>query len=134
MEPFMCPVALWGWYMYIGSGKTLGNISHTFIRRELHMTRRVTYQEIQKLADISKIYIDKDEAERLVGEIEAVLGYAEYLYTVAASAKELSGDNQIKHENRLREDVAVPGDREKILAQAPEREDDYFVVPRIIKE
>jgi Asp-tRNA(Asn)/Glu-tRNA(Gln) amidotransferase C subunit len=39
----------------------------------------------------------------------------------------------VKNVNVFREDVIVQTDPEPILAQAPEREGNYFVVPRILE-
>lgn len=90
---------------------------------------KVTREEILKIARISKLDIHKDEIESLILQIEQVLSYAERVKEVAADVQEPS----TKNVNIFREDVIVRTDNEPILAQAPEREGNYFVVPMILE-
>lgn len=80
---------------------------------------------------MSRIKISPDEAEKLAGEISSVLSYASSLQEIARTAQKTSQQNTCI--NVLREDVVEAFDAQLILAQAPEREGDYFVVPKIIK-
>lgn len=80
---------------------------------------------------MSRIKISPDEAEKLASEIAAVLSYASSLQEIARTAH-LSKE-QKACVNVMREDVVEPFDAQLILAQAPEREGDYFVVPKIVK-
>lgn len=80
---------------------------------------------------MSRIKINPDEAEKLASEIAAVLSYASSLQEIARSAR-ISAE-QKPCVNVMREDVIEPFDAQLLLAQAPEREGDYFVVPKIVK-
>jgi aspartyl-tRNA(Asn)/glutamyl-tRNA(Gln) amidotransferase subunit C len=81
---------------------------------------------------MSRIKIRPDETEKLATQIADVLAYASSLQEVAKKATiSLEGGTQ---KNVMREDVVVPFDAQLILQQAPEREGDYFVVPKIIKQ
>ncbi|HVW99568.1 MAG TPA: Asp-tRNA(Asn)/Glu-tRNA(Gln) amidotransferase subunit GatC [Candidatus Babeliaceae bacterium] len=90
----------------------------------------VTREDIIKLAGLSNISIDDHEVEQLTQQIESVLSYASCL-------KELATHTEIqplsKNSNIFRKDTIIPTDPVPLLAQAPEREGDYFVVPVIIK-
>jgi aspartyl-tRNA(Asn)/glutamyl-tRNA(Gln) amidotransferase subunit C len=80
---------------------------------------------------MSRIKISLDETEKLAGEISSVLSYASSLQEIARTIKPA-----VEHRscmNVMREDVVEVFDAQLILAQAPEREGDYFVVPKIIK-
>jgi len=90
---------------------------------------KVTREEILKIARMSQLDIHKDEIESLISQTEQVLSYAERVKEVAADVQEPS----TKNVNVFREDVIVRTDNEPILAQAPEREGNYFVVPMILE-
>jgi len=90
---------------------------------------KVTREEVLKIAEISHIFLREDEIEPMIKHLEGVLSYAEGVQEVAAGIEEPS----IKRVNVFREDVVVKTDSETILAQAPEREENYFVVPVIIE-
>jgi len=90
---------------------------------------KITREEIIKIARISQLDIHKDEVGPLVLQIEQVLSYAQRVKEVATDVEEPS----TKNINVLREDVVVRTDNKPILAQAPEREGNYFVVPMILE-
>lgn len=92
----------------------------------------ITEQEVVHLANLARIKIEPDEVKQLTHELEAVLAYAESLQDIAKHCS-LPQDGADCSMNVMRDDVVVRYDAELILAQAPEREEDYFVVPRIIK-
>lgn len=90
---------------------------------------KVSRKELLKIAHMSYLDIHEDEMQQLIDQVQQVLSYAERVIEVAADIEEPS----IKNVNTFREDVTVKTDPEPILAQAPEREGNYFVVPRILK-
>jgi len=90
---------------------------------------KITREEVLKLARLSRVGVHENEISPLVNELEQVLGYAERITQVAADVEEPS----TKNVNVLREDVVVPQPAKPILAQAPEREGNYFVVPAILE-
>lgn len=83
---------------------------------------------------MSRIKIEPHEAEKLAGEIAAVLTYASSLQSVASKYQAVVSTAAAQETNVMREDKAVAENAQAILKQAPEREGDYFVVPRIIKQ
>jgi len=91
---------------------------------------KITKQELLKIAQSSSVKLYDDEIEPLMGQLDAVLTYA-------ARVKDIARDIEIpsnKNVNVLREDVVTQTNNELILAQAPEREEDYFVVPMILEK
>ena len=89
---------------------------------------KVTREELLRIAAIAKLEIKQNEVEPLVAQLEAFLSYAERVNQIAEDANEPSNRNV----NIMRDDVTVPSIAFSILAQAPEREEDYFVVPKIL--
>ena len=91
---------------------------------------KITREEVLKIAQISHITLREDEVEPLMKHLESVLTYAERVQEIAAQIEEPLSKNV----NVFREDHIVNTDQETILCQAPEREEDYFVVPAIIEK
>ena len=89
---------------------------------------KVSREEVLRVAQMSKIAVREQEIVPLMQRMEQVLSYAERVKQVAIEIQEPSAKNI----NVFRDDVAIPQNSEKLLAQAPERAGDYFVVPMIL--
>lgn len=92
---------------------------------------KISPQEVMKLAKISHITIEEKDVTRLTQEIEDILNYASFLQEIAANKKTESSMSNI---NVFREDIVKKTDTQTILADAPCVQDNYFVVPAIIKQ
>lgn len=90
---------------------------------------KISKEEVLKIAKMSHLELHDDEIPALMKQLEDVLSYAERVKEVTADAQEASPKNI----NVFREDVALPGNPAAILAQAPETEGTYFVVPAILE-
>lgn len=90
---------------------------------------KISRDEVLKIAHMSQIALREEEIDVLKTQLEQVLTYAERVTEVATHIEEPS----TKQNNVFREDVVVLQDPEPILAQAPEREGNYFVVPKILE-
>ena len=88
----------------------------------------ITKEEVLKIAQLSKIEIKEQDVEKIVRQFQDILNYAERVQDIA---KEVDIPRS-KNINVDREDVIVSSDPAKILAQAPQAEDNYFVVPKIL--
>ncbi len=88
---------------------------------------------VKKVASLARIAIDDAAAERLVPELNNILGWIEQLGEVD------TGDVEpmtavIPNTLRLREDVVTEGDqREGVLANAPQGEHGFFTVPKVVE-
>jgi aspartyl/glutamyl-tRNA(Asn/Gln) amidotransferase C subunit len=89
----------------------------------------ITQEEIEKIARLSHIELQQTEIEATIQHVSAVLSYAARVQEIAKDVTIPS----LKNSNVEREDVVIPCDAQAILAQAPEREGDFFVVPVIIE-
>lgn len=88
---------------------------------------------VARVADLARIAVPDDELEPLVGELSRILAWVEQLAEVDTEGVEpLRSVHPIRR--AWREDrVEDGGCREAILMNAPEREDGYFVVPRVVE-
>ncbi|MBX9830661.1 Asp-tRNA(Asn)/Glu-tRNA(Gln) amidotransferase subunit GatC [Candidatus Babeliales bacterium] len=86
-------------------------------------------EELLKLAQLSSLHLEENEIDTYVERLSAILAYVKQLQEVTKTSEA----EQVRNVNVFREDVAIACDRaEEMLAQAPEREDHYFVVPKIL--
>lgn len=89
----------------------------------------ISKEEILKIAQISQIQIHETEIDELTKEIESILNYAIRVQEIAGQTEAHS----TKNINVLREDVVIKSQPDAIIAQAPAREERYFVVPAILE-
>lgn len=93
---------------------------------------------VKKVASLARIAVSDDEAERLVPELNNILGWVEQLGQVDVSGVEPM-TAVIPNALRLRDDM-VNADpltggnvRDKVLANAPQAEHGFFAVPKVIE-
>jgi len=87
-------------------------------------------EELRKIAHLSALKIDDKESDLFIEQIKTILAYVDQLQEIPMTTQA----QQVRNINVLREDEAIPFDSSKILAQAPERNENYFVVPTILEE
>jgi aspartyl-tRNA(Asn)/glutamyl-tRNA(Gln) amidotransferase subunit C len=88
---------------------------------------------VRRIARLARIRMDEAEVERLAGELSGILAYVEQLGEVDVSGvAPLSGGAQMAM--RLREDAVTDGEQvEAVLANAPDREGDFYAVPKVVE-
>jgi aspartyl/glutamyl-tRNA(Asn/Gln) amidotransferase C subunit len=91
---------------------------------------KITREDVLKLGYISNITITEDEIIPLMNKLSAVLSYAEHLKDIVESKKEAELPCQV---NITRPDVVVETPAEPLLELAPQREENFYVVPMILK-
>ena len=87
-----------------------------------------TKEELLKLARLSALSLSPKEEESLRDQLQKTLSYIDELESYS-STMERAPEKNI---NVFREDKAVEKDSNQILAQAPDTQDTYFVVPKIL--
>lgn len=92
---------------------------------------KITREEVFKLGQISNISISEEEIPALIHKLSAVLSYAVYLKDVAAQHQ--GAASLPVQSNITRSDHAIPSDPEPLLQLAPAREENFYVVPMILK-
>jgi aspartyl-tRNA(Asn)/glutamyl-tRNA(Gln) amidotransferase subunit C len=93
----------------------------------------VTPEQVRHIAKLARIAMGDEELERLVPELNNILGWVEQLAEVDTDGVEpLTAviDNKL----RLRDDEVTDGNRrDDILANAPDAEHGFFAVPKVIE-
>ncbi|MDD9300881.1 MAG: Asp-tRNA(Asn)/Glu-tRNA(Gln) amidotransferase subunit GatC [Desulfobacter sp.] len=94
---------------------------------------KISKDEIEKIALLARLDIDEDLKETLSGQLSHILDYIDTLQSVDVDGvTPVSGAAFMN--NVLREDEVVPSPGPDVtLANAPERDDDFYVVPRVVK-
>ena len=93
----------------------------------------VTPEQVRHIANLARIAMSEEEVERLVPELNNILGWVEQLGEVDTDGVEPLA-TVIEQKLRLREDAVTDGDyRDAILANAPDAEHGFFAVPKVIE-
>jgi aspartyl-tRNA(Asn)/glutamyl-tRNA(Gln) amidotransferase subunit C len=93
---------------------------------------KITKDEVLYVARLARLDLDDESIERFAGQIDEILGYIDKLNQV-----ETEGIRPTSHAifltNAFRDDT--PGEhlsRDRALANAPDKEDGNFVVPKVV--
>lgn len=93
----------------------------------------IDLQTVKKIASLSRISVTEDEAQAMVPELNNILGFVEQLGEVDVTGVEPM-TAVIPNTLRLRDDVVTDGNvRDKVLANAPQAEQGFFAVPKVIE-
>jgi aspartyl-tRNA(Asn)/glutamyl-tRNA(Gln) amidotransferase subunit C len=94
----------------------------------------ISKAEVEEIAVLARLALKDAEVERLRGELQAILGYAEKLQALDTEGVEPM-THAVPLDCPMRADVVGESfDADTALAGAPQRVDDFFAVPRIIEE
>ena len=92
----------------------------------------ITREEVQHVARLARLSLQEAEAERLREQLSAILDYVRQLDRLD-TRDVVPTSHAIETGTPFRDDVVEPfGDKEALLANAPDRLNDFFRVPRII--
>jgi aspartyl-tRNA(Asn)/glutamyl-tRNA(Gln) amidotransferase subunit C len=88
---------------------------------------------VGKIAFLARINVPEDELESLAGELSGILDWVDMLNQV--DTQNVSPMSSVaKMTLKKRQDVVSDGDcRDDVLKNAPNSEDDYFTVPKVIE-
>ncbi len=88
---------------------------------------------VRRIAHLARIAVAEEEVEHLRGEINAILAFVEQLSEVdVAGVEPMTSVTPMKM--KVRADVVTTGgDPDSILRNAPAREGDFFVVPKVVE-
>src|SRR5215210_262259 len=91
-------------------------------------------KDVEHVAHLARLGFSEDELARLEGQLNHILD--QYAVLAQLDTEHIAPTAQtIEVENILRDDTVRPSlPRDEILARAPERQDEYFVVPPILGE
>lgn len=93
---------------------------------------KITKEEVEHVAHLARLELDAEAIERFAGQIGDILAYVDKLKQVDTEGVAPTS-HAISLTNAFREDeVGTHLERERSLANAPEKEEGAFLVPRVI--
>jgi aspartyl-tRNA(Asn)/glutamyl-tRNA(Gln) amidotransferase subunit C len=100
------------------------------------MPARVTVEEVERVAELANLELAPDEKPRMVTDLNAILDYVAELNQIDTSGvaplaqiTELAGGSGDLRPDRVRPSL----DRAAVMSQAPETDQAFFKVPKVIE-
>ncbi|TPI50144.1 Asp-tRNA(Asn)/Glu-tRNA(Gln) amidotransferase subunit GatC [Mesorhizobium sp. B2-9-1] len=93
----------------------------------------VDLQTVKRVAHLARIAVSEEDAERMTGELNAILGFVEQLNEVDVSGVEPM-TSVTPMEMKKRQDTVTDGNKAAdIVANAPATEENFFLVPKVVE-
>ncbi len=94
---------------------------------------KITTDEVKYVANLAKLYVDEAEAEKLTGEMESIINFADMLAEI--DTESIAPTNHaMKVQNVFREDIVEKSySQEDILKNAPSQEGGCYLVPKVVE-
>jgi aspartyl-tRNA(Asn)/glutamyl-tRNA(Gln) amidotransferase subunit C len=88
---------------------------------------------VRRIAKLARIALPEERVEPMMAELNGILGWIEQLQEVNIEGIEPM-TSVVAQKLKMRDDVVTAGgDAEAIVANAPETEDHFFVVPKVVE-
>ena len=93
----------------------------------------VDAKTVRRIAHLARIAVSEEDVAPLQGELNAILAFVEQLGTVdVADVEPMTSVTPMAMKKRR--DVVTDGGRaEEVVANAPETEDNFFLVPKVVE-
>ena len=93
----------------------------------------VDIDTVKRVARLARIAVTEEEAGRMTGELNTILGFVEQLNEVDVAGVEPM-TSVIPMEMRKRQDAVTDGDKPAdIVANAPATDENFFLVPKVVE-
>jgi aspartyl-tRNA(Asn)/glutamyl-tRNA(Gln) amidotransferase subunit C len=100
------------------------------------MPARVTIEEVERVAELANLELASDEKPHMVSDLNAILDYVAELNQLdttriapLAQVSEFAGGAGDLRSDRIRTSL----DRAAVMSQAPETDNAFFKVPKVIE-
>ena len=88
---------------------------------------------VRRIAHLARIAVADEEIEHLQGELNAILAFVEQLAAVdVAGIEPMTSVTPMAMKTR-KDEVTDGGIADAIIANAPAREDHFFLVPKVVE-
>jgi aspartyl-tRNA(Asn)/glutamyl-tRNA(Gln) amidotransferase subunit C len=95
---------------------------------------KITADDVRKVATLARLDLPEEKIATYTGQLERILDYVAQLESVDTEGVPPT-TRAVEVVNVTREDVVTPTDvREQLLNEAPQREGDFFRVPKILAD
>ncbi|MCK4958224.1 MAG: Asp-tRNA(Asn)/Glu-tRNA(Gln) amidotransferase subunit GatC [Planctomycetes bacterium] len=98
------------------------------------MAKKIDEAQVRKVAKLARLQLDDAEVTQFSADLSSIVEYIEKLNELDTDSVEPLAHCLPVH-NVFREDVVKPSlTVEQVLANAPQRADDFFKVPKILDD
>ena len=98
------------------------------------MAKKIDKEQVEKVARLSRLELTRDEIEEFTGQLSAILDYVEKMNQLDTTDVEPLAHclpiNNVFREDQVKESLGT----EKVLSNAPQRDDEFFKVPKILDD
>ena len=88
---------------------------------------------VRRIAHLARIAVQESEIEKLKGELNAILGWVEQLKEVDVEGVEPMTSVTPMQLKMRADEVTDGGDAAAVLKNAPQTEEGFFVVPKVVE-
>lgn len=88
---------------------------------------------VKRIGRLARIRVEEDEVEKYQGELNAILGFVEQLNEVDVSGVEAMTSVTPMQLRRREDKVTDGGYADRVVANAPLSEDNFFMVPKVVE-
>ena len=93
----------------------------------------VDAETVRRVAHLARVAVGEDEVEHLRGELNAILAFVEQLAEVDVTDVEPMTSVASTAIKMRKDEITDGGIADDILANAPAREDHFFLVPKVVE-
>jgi aspartyl-tRNA(Asn)/glutamyl-tRNA(Gln) amidotransferase subunit C len=102
------------------------------------MTAKVTVEDVERVAELANLKLTSDETKAMLHDLNAILDYVATLSELDTSGvaplAEVNELDEAQGAGSLRKDEVVPSlDRAAVMPEAPETDQIFFKVPKVIE-
>ncbi len=98
------------------------------------MSKRITAEDVRKVANLSRLALPEEQIETYAVQLEKIIAYVAQLEKVDTLGVTPT-NRAVEVPNVIRSDEVLSTDvRDELIALAPERQEDFFKVPKILSE
>ena len=88
---------------------------------------------VKRIGRLARIRVEEDEVEKYQGELNAILGFVEQLDEVHVTGVEAMTSVMPMQLRRREDKVTDGGYADRVVANAPLSEDNFFMVPKVVE-
>jgi aspartyl-tRNA(Asn)/glutamyl-tRNA(Gln) amidotransferase subunit C len=92
----------------------------------------ISEQEVRHVAHLARLQLTEEQLRQMTGQLDTILSYVDKLSELDTEGVEPT-THALAASNAFREDRVAPSlPRQEALANAPQHNDESFIVPRVI--
>jgi aspartyl-tRNA(Asn)/glutamyl-tRNA(Gln) amidotransferase subunit C len=88
---------------------------------------------VKRVAHLARIAVNEDEAQRMMGELNGILGFVEQLSEVNVDGVEAMTSVTPMAMKKRADEVTDGNKAADIVANAPATEENFFLVPKVVE-